>query len=227
MAAPLLRFIVFTIISLSCFVVIAQEWQRKKSDNNVAVYLEDSDSALKAVKAEVTVTNASVYALVNLLRDTDNVTEWMDSVKKVQLLQQDADDTDIVATFLNVPWPFSDRVMVTRSHICIHDNRMRIRIEDALDVPFEEQDHVRMTDVSGLWTVTAQPDNKLHISYTGRGDPGGSIPNWLTRSKLVRSTFETFSALKQKIVETKYQGKPLGYKLMLGSSACDLQDSQK
>ncbi|XOV77882.1 MAG: START domain-containing protein [Aestuariibacter sp.] len=221
------KVLILSFIIVTSFTVYSQEWQLKKAQDHVRVYLEDTDNSVKAVKAEMTVTDTSIYALVNLLRDIDKVTSWMDSIEEVRLLQQEAEDTDIVATVLDVPWPFTDRIMVTRSRICIAGNTLIIQVNDALDVQIDNTEYIRMTEVTGRWQITQLARDQTHITYQGRGDPSGAIPNWLARSKLVHSTFKTFLQLKQKIVATKYQGKPLGYELMNGSSACTLQDPQK
>lgn len=225
-----LRYIlrIFPVILISALVawqLNATEWQLKKQSDLVSVYIEKTDASIKSVKA-VTLAEAQPYALINLLRDTEDI-GWMDSVTKVTVIESPSPRETIVATILDIPWPFNDRLMMTRSTICTDGSKLIMLITDEDQRQIDENDVVRMTHVSGRWDIIKLDQNVIEITYQGKADPGGALPIWLTRSKLIRSTFSTFVNLQKKLVQTKYQEKPLGYDDMQGFHACKPQEAEK
>lgn len=224
-------FIFLIILTLSISSGYAQDWKLKKSKGDVQVFIEDSEEPIRAVKAEF-VSSSALYSIVNVLRDIESAPQWMDSVKDVRLLARENVDIDLVATTLDLPWPFQDRLMVTRSQICHNDVTLVIKIWDVPNIDVEVSDTdgkdvVRMSEIRGEWRVDTLDDDHIKLSYQGVGYPGGNIPNWLARGKLVSSTFKTFQQLQQQIVATKYQDKPLGYDKMANLDACSTPQNVK
>lgn len=174
---------------------IAQEWELDKQRDGVSVFSRPLANNLLQIKALTTVT-ANHEAFIHLLEDVDHCTKWIANCKKIEIIAAPDEATRVVHTFFSAPWPIRDRDMVTRSVTTKHQDTVEILIEDAGQTFPLTPKHVRMTDVSGQWTLVEIPDGTMTVSYVGSGSPAGKIPHWLAKGALLDSIFETFNKLK-------------------------------
>ena len=205
--------LLFLLIASCLKVAIAGEltWHLEYDKNQVKVWSAKDTSGNTWVKAE-TVVNAPWWSLLNLLRDTDSAVDWIDNVIAVKVVPQSDPLVDLVHTEFYAPWPFRNRMMSTRSQLTFDTIQSTLNIE-VVQHPalFEHQDLIAMEDIQGVWLASQINQNESRIIWTGTAKPGGSIPSWLARSEMKKSTYRTFVALRDKISQKKYQDKPSAY----------------
>ena len=106
------------ILSLLCFVtnVYSQPyWQLYESKQGASIYFQRlSDDTLK-MKAETVVNNVTAEDLVALLSDTDTAPSWIENITKVTLLKSLSPSENLVYSYIDSPWPVSNRDVITYS----------------------------------------------------------------------------------------------------------------
>lgn len=188
-------------------------WQTQEHIQNIELATAIDDSGASWVKVS-TVVDAQFWSLLNLLRDTQIATEWVDNAEQITLFQRPDYRTDLVYTVIHAPWPFANREMCTLSTVTfqIAQQTMNIAVQQINSCQRNEK-NVVMENVKGSWYAEQISPNKTRITWYGTGVAGGSIPDWLAVSQLQSSTFKTFKKLRNKITTTKYQDKPLAYQI--------------
>lgn len=184
------------------------DWKLKINKKGVKVFI--AKGAIPTVKA-VTVVDADKLSLLRLLRDTEIAPDWISQSINVELLSRPIPNIDIVLSIFDSPWPFANRFMVTESVYKLTEYDLTITVKELPKYAIESEHLVRMQSVKGQWYVQGISNRQIKISYIGQGHPGGAIPMWISYNILKQATFQTFLALRQKIIQEKYQNKPLAY----------------
>lgn len=200
------------------------EWRKQSSPENIELYSASDDQGLPWIKISTSLP-VEYWQLLNLLRDTESATSWVDNASTIKLLQRPDENTDIVHTVINAPWPFSDREMYTVSTVSfdIASQSMKIDVSQLrgpeqlqlFSVQTENSNAEMMKKVQGSWTSQRISEELTQITWTGTGLAGGSIPDWLSASQMKSSTVRTFTKLREKIIEKKYLNKPLAYQFSM------------
>jgi hypothetical protein len=197
---PILFFCLFSETSLA----ITEEWQLERQKGQVKIYSRQTESGYKEIKAQTTVKSSPV-ALLLLLDDISRAPEWISENIEVKILSAPDKHERIVQSYFSAPWPIKDRDMITHSTTSIDKSGVVIDISNKGEEFPDENDYVRMREVSGRWHATMVSDQICNISYQGSGNPSGNIPRWLANKVIINSTFETFLNLSEIILEGQYQ----------------------
>lgn len=183
----------------------AQQWQLQKQQGEVKVYSRPTDSNYIEIKATTTA-KAKPIALIALLDDTDAAPSWIAHCKKIEIIDWFGGEERTVHSYFSAPWPLTDRDMLTFSKTRI-DKRgnVHIKVSDKGDQHARLPSYVRMQRITGQWTARNIGNGKIEITYQGYGEDGGSIPVWLANHLSVRASLTTFSNLRKRISQAKYQ----------------------
>ncbi|MEM7656998.1 MAG: START domain-containing protein [Bacteroidota bacterium] len=186
---------------LFCFPLLAQdEWKLEREETNIQVFTRKiPGEPLKEFKAQMEAPVPPEQILALLLDWKSNPT-WTDRCSKTELVEQLSAQHLILHSFIETPWPVSDRDMVfsfevTRKEPAIICNM--IGLPDRLP-PTDKL--VRITNYRGEWRLTPLENGKTQIVLQSLVDPGGSIPDWLANSSVVDSPFATMKNLSQLLV---------------------------
>lgn len=187
------------------------DWHLQIEQASVKVWQAQDEHDNIWVKAE-TVAAAPYWSLLNLLRDTENATQWIDKVIQVKAIPNNDLFTDLVYSEFHVPWPFRNRMMSTRSQLVFTQQPASLTIKVMQHPPLQKNPElVAMENVKGQWQAEwISPETSL-IIWFGTAQPGGNLPNWIAQNAMKKSTLKTFLALGKKIAEKKYHDKPLAY----------------
>ncbi len=204
----LLLFALLPLISISPVVHGNEQpkWQVVRQQDALVLYQRKLGNGQIEVRVQ-TVVSSSPVAMLALLEDTQNVPVWMDGVSRVELLDKPAPHIWLTHTYLDVPWPFKHRDMVTRSVITQdpQDHSITISVTNASTQAPPTTGMVRMQNVSGQWHILPLPMNNIRVSYEGRGDPGGHIPDFIANARLKDAIWKTFAQLPSAINHERYQ----------------------
>ncbi|MNZ60189.1 START domain protein [compost metagenome] len=139
---------------------------------------------------------ADVQTLNDLQENLRVACKWLYACKELRLLKNDGDDTWVYMT-LDLPWPVIPRDMV------IHVNTQRsadgVLIRNLNAVPGylpPVQGQVRVPELIGQWKMAPRSNGTTEVTYQMRGDPGGSVPPWLSNSFVVDAPMETLRTLR-------------------------------
>ena len=193
------RLILTAALNLSlCFSAYA--WELEINQEHVSVYSRETESDYIEVKATTSLAG-HVGAAVALLFDTDACSNWVSHCRRVQNLSTNSEYDLIVQTFFDAPWPMNDRDMVTHNQLYKYadSETVIITVQDAsVSYPVAKR-HVRMRAIKGQWTLKANQDATVTITYEGYGEASGSMPVWLANHLAKESIHETFVNLRTQL----------------------------
>ena len=188
--------IVLSLVTLPCSADLA-DWQSYKRSESTQVEYRKSQDGLLQIRAKTTV-KSGIGAMLHLLEDTANITNWVANSQKAELTTQPDNKTHIVHTYFSAIWPVSKRDMVTKS-VWQQDPQSRILTMTITDMGQHYppvNGYVRIQQVEGEWTLTPLADGLLTIQYQGKADPGGKLPVFIAEKVALRASWQTFSTLK-------------------------------
>ncbi len=188
-------------------------WELKKEKDGIRVYTKDiKDSDFKAFRGQTEV-KGQLSDVIAVLLDVDQYKEWMPDTKSVKVLKEDS-ETDItyyVAT--DVPWPVSDRDGVYQMRVSYDKETPSISIfvKALPDYVEEYKGHVRVRKSDTVYKLVQVGENRVMVDYEVAAEPGGGIPAWMVKMKVVSIPFESLEALRTRINRDLYAGKTFGF----------------
>ena len=155
-----------------------------------------------------TVLNSSLSSAVAVITDTKSLTQWVPYVSHVDVIERDANQQNFILHMeLDFPFPLQDRDVVVRGKItqaadgtvtiqnnAITDNRVPVR-----------PNVVRLTHYEGAWTIRPLGSNKVEVSTTGFGDPGGLIPLAVANRFIQQQPYQMLGRMKNYVKNARYQ----------------------
>lgn len=166
--------------------------------------IEGSD--MMAFRA-ITHIQSTLTATIALLEDADRAHKWVFSCKAMALIEQVSDTDALYYMVTDMPWPVSNRDSISQTHISQDSETKVVRVDISArnDVFPENDDHVRIREMSGFWQVSPQDNGLVEVIYEAHADPGGGLPSWLVNSFLVDAPLETLRGFRDLIGEDQYQ----------------------
>src|SRR5262245_29855743 len=101
----------------------------KKDADGILVYTCKSENErFKSLKATFTIAHTTIAELVTFLKNVDRYTTWQYNMIAAKLLKPVSEDTMIVRTEMNAPWPVENRELIVEySFLHQHDaNRLKV-----------------------------------------------------------------------------------------------------
>jgi hypothetical protein len=198
---------VFLLLFLSHHIYSQEGWKLVKDKESIKVYTRKTEESKFVEFRGITQMEGKISSFVAIMRDADNMTNWVYSIVEGKLLDEPTDTSIIYYAESKLPWPFDNRDAVYHD-VFKWDPNKRILIV-AIDckpgyVP-EKKGKVRIPYATGYWKVEEISKGNLKITFQMNVDPGGSIPAWLVNAFVVDSPYETLQELKNVIREEKYQ----------------------
>ena len=139
---------------------------------------------------------ATVYQLVNTLKDVDHFKTWIPDCEVAEIKER-KDNEQIHYLEINAPFPVSNRD--NYYHFTYENQGENVMVKfTALPKYGPEKDGiVRIPRASGFWLFEKINDQQSKVTYQAHTAPGGSIPGWLANSAVVDNPFETLKNLKE------------------------------
>ncbi len=143
------------LLALLSFPAFAADWKSIHDDGNVRVQQRPyKNSPLQEIRGEVQV-QASLAAVVALLKDADYNRHWVYRSGGAQILQMDDDRQAYVYGIVDAPWPMQDRDTVVRFDYTQDPDTqaVTISITNVPDFLPEKPGLVRVPDIGGFWRL--------------------------------------------------------------------------
>ena len=160
---------------------------------NIDVAIRNIDGKLQ-VEAKMQ-TQFSAVAFIRLLESAPQSCTWMHNCKSVTLLKKSTDNTREIQTRFDSPWPFSDRLMLTKSVIEFNQNKTEVAVyvseSDLMPSARELESAVLVKHPIGTWRVSLV-GSQYELSYIGSADADIDIPAFMLKRTLLQSTTKTF-----------------------------------
>ncbi len=173
--------------------VQAGDWEPVYETDRLVVTRRDyHGSALKEIRG-VTRLQASLNAVMALLKDAEFNHRWVYRSGGARILEENGYAQAYVYGIVDAPWPMSDRDTVVRFDFrqdpVSRDIHISITNFPGLVPP--EPGLVRVPDFGGFWHLRPLPDGEVEVTYQVYGDPGGYIPVWAANHAASLSVIRT------------------------------------
>jgi hypothetical protein len=184
---------VFAWVTLVTLTARAGEWELVYTAENLSVLRRDyTGSELDEIKGIVRV-NASLNAVMALLKDADFNREWVYRSGGARILQDSGYTQAYVYGVVDAPFPMSDRDTVVRFDYEQDPvtRAITITITNFPDFVPTEAGLIRVPTFGGFWKLQPEKDGWVEVTYQVYGDPGGWIPVWVANRAALVSVQET------------------------------------
>ena len=190
----------FLFVLLS-FTAQVQAWSLAKDKQGVRVFTQDSSySGFKMFRGEVQLSTSLQQAL-EFLKDPKKAPLWLHDCTESRLLESISSNHYTVYQVIKAPWPVQDRdyVLDIRVNRSASGKKAVIQVKalDLMDLVPLKKKRVRVTELTGTWTLSETSNNLVNIVYQTEANPTGKIPAWLANAFVVDQPFNTLLNLKK------------------------------
>ena len=182
-------------------------WKCVKNSDSVLVYSRKSDSANFRIIKATTELKTSLSALVSLLTDAPHHKNWVYMNKKAEILKKDNPFFWVIYSQINVPWPVTDRDIISKTRMKQDPVTKEVTIHAEADPDYlpENPDHVRIPYAVAEWHFIPQGNGRVKVIFTIEVDVGGNVPQWLANLTAAKGPFQTMKKLRKMVQEKKYK----------------------
>ena len=177
----------------------AQEWELKKSNNEVKVFAKPVTAGVSMIRVEAKL-HGTIEKLMSILKDVSNNKNWVYQTKQSYVINRvNANDFQYYAE-TSVPI-LKNRDMVIRMQFT-HDPVNQALNIIATGVPQaipEKKGLVRIKTFNGKWQVKQETANTIFILYHLSLDAGNDIPDGIKEMVAAKGPFETFKNLSKQL----------------------------
>jgi hypothetical protein len=172
-------------------------WELEKNDDGIKVYTRTVEGQpIKEFKA-ITSIKANHLAIKKVILNVGGYVNWYPDVVEAKVVKRKSATEVIAYTRLDVPWPASDRDVVSSISSSSTTNSSKVILKSASGYVSKKDGIVRIPYTSGFWKLTTTKGvTEVHFQYIG--NPGGSLPDWIINMFIVDSPYQTLINLKAK-----------------------------
>lgn len=172
-------------------------WELERQERGIAVYSRDvAGSRLVEVKGTVRI-DAPARQVMALMGDGNGCLEWRAMCKSSEVLDVISENERRVYMVFDMPWPFSDRDMILWMTWTNNPESATAVIDiESIDADRPAKGKVR-AEARGRFVIDASDDAQTDFLYVMHMELGGNLPAAVVNGRLVKTTFEDLSRLKQ------------------------------
>jgi hypothetical protein len=190
----------FTLLAGIC-IADSYNWKFRKYENGIAVYTRTlATSPIEEVKLVDTV-KSSLSAIVALMNDSKNYSAWIYHCESAKTLKVISAYEEYKYELINVPWPFSNRDIVTDFKVSQDPvTKVVTMISSAAPDYLPATDGVvRIRDFYSIYKLTPLSNGTVRVEYELDVNPTGKIPAWLINANVVTGPFTSAVALTKQL----------------------------
>ena len=219
-AAFLVLWVFSTFSAFAADPMEADGWQRVMDKNGIKSYSRQyQGTGIFEFKA-VTVVDAPIYVVSELVRDVETYTDWMPYCSHGSSMDVVSRDDKKVRIILDLPWPLSDREIIIHATVAydMDSGRAFFQLQNVDQWPKTDASLIRVPMFSGHYTFEFITPKRTGVIYQYNVDLAGRLPETLSKMIANRFLFDKLNNMKTKAVMEKYIA--LGEK-SLGKALCD------
>lgn len=177
-------------------------WELVEDDEGVKVWgLDIPDKDLPGFRG-ITMVNATIEELLEVLLDFKRHSEWMWNTTQSYMVKQMSDTQAVIYNMVNAPWPVKDRDMVMESDYRFTPDHkaLTIRFKDTtmIKVPVPNR-VIRVPRISGFYRFWQESPTRTNVLYQVEVDIGGNVPNFSAKRYARKLPYETLKALRERV----------------------------
>jgi len=181
---------------------IHDDWKLVRQDDALEVWTRHvPNSQFDAVRVGGNICT-SLDVLTRYVQDVDRFVEWIPDTAEAHMLAQPSAFERIYYIRTAMPWPVKDRDMIYRLVSEPEAHPRTIEIDGIPDYLPVRADAVRMASVEGAWHIEPRSAQLTHVTVEMRIEPGGNVPTWFARRRIVALPTGMIQNLERKFSET-------------------------
>jgi START domain len=147
---------------------------------------------------------APVLHVLAVVLDTPAAVRWARGADRVEVLNRQTPDAQLVRMITDLPWPIRDREMVMDRTVTVLEpgKVFDVRFACATGKRPEEKGYVRVRECDSHFLVRAVDSGHTYVDYRAYLDPGGGLPSWGVRWMEKRVAVDTLSRLGRQVRKT-------------------------
>lgn len=173
-------------------------WELRKDKEGIQVYTRQHESTGILEYKAISVIEADLGQLIELINDVDNYPSWTANCKTADVHEVINDSTRIEYLTTAVPWPLADRDVVLKFTTVKHtEDYFEATLIAEPDAIPEQDKYVRITISEGCWIFKKIDEDRVKIFHQFYSDPGDGIPMWIVNMFIVSGPYKTLLNLKK------------------------------
>lgn len=198
--------ILFVVTICWSFKFQTNDWQLKKSANNIVVYTkQDLQTGISEVKV-TTNFNAKLSSLVSFIKDISAHKDYIYRCKE-SFIYKNINDSELYYYHeTETPWPVSNRYGIIRYKITQNRKTKIVNIvaHDVQGLYPYQANKVEVPKLKASWVFTPKSDGTVDGAYYLFLNPGGNVPIWLMNLFVVDGPYNTIEKMKELLKNKKY-----------------------
>jgi len=202
---------VFLLLSLALLVhsnhygqEILTNWKLEKQSEDIKIsyrkVLVGDTFKTRQIKMTFMVSSDS-KSVIALFKDSEKLTTWTAGAEKCRVLNDEAENSWIIYTLYDIPWPFEQRDLVTKCHLKENDSVTIIHLTSVpQQIPYY-QGVSREEKFEGQWKFTELNNGNTEVEFTSISFTKSAVPRFIqdpfVQGILIESANELKSLAKQ------------------------------
>jgi hypothetical protein len=195
----------------------AEEWRLESDEEGIRISTRKVEgSEIRQFRAETQVPS-SIDRVLAVYDDFARYPEWNFKVERAGLLERPDESSRYHYQILSMPFPMADRLFVLHSRIQpTADGEVLIETHA---VPgycrrqgspacrkLAKTDALMVRQAHGKLLFHQLKDGSTRITWIQHAEPGGSLPDWLVNTMLLKNPRETLENLRRQVKKPRYAG---------------------
>lgn len=160
------------------------EWTMVKNEQGVQTFFRwisrEDGTAYRERKGE-TIINCSVAEAIEMITVPESTKKWMANIKENYILENVSKDKWLNYTLFSIPWPFSNRDLVSLYHLSAdHSGKSAILTIECKDTHIPPKDGItRLTDYHATWTLMQTGEKSVKVSLVMSSSSPPVFPRYI------------------------------------------------
>jgi ribosome-associated toxin RatA of RatAB toxin-antitoxin module len=172
-----------------------EAWTLQKDTEQIDVYYRSTEKYLYEIRVEAKF-GTNKNHIIAAIKDIESYPEWIYRCTEARWLKK-TEKERIIYTVTDVPWPFSDRDVITKVEgpYYIKDNTAILKSRALSDYLPKTENLVRQEHSNVKWVITPVSENSTHITYTLSLRIEKDIPDFIMSMITTKGPYESFKNL--------------------------------
>ena len=184
-----------SILKLNSFGFNYNEWDLRKNQDSIKVYIRNIDNNTKEYLAE-TIINSEIDKIYNTIIDFDNSYKWMYKLNSSKILEK-TDTLMYVYFVVDMNWPLKNRDLVSDAVITKKNDEIIIEMNSYPDrIPSNEK-LIRIKESRSIWNLKRIDKGRTKVSLQSYAVVEG-IPTFIMDLFILDSPMYSMTQLRKK-----------------------------
>jgi hypothetical protein len=185
------------VFSLGNYIFSSNDWELKKEENDIKVYLRKNEINNVEYLAETKI-NSNINSILAIILDYNNSHKWMYKLEDSRILEKNYDSLFYVYFTMEMGWPLKKRDLVSDVKLNKEDDFVSVTLSSVPNFIPEDDKYLRISDSKSVWTLSKINDSETKVTLQSYAVIEG-LPTFVIELFIVDGPIFSLSNLKKKI----------------------------